>query len=142
MERTSRTTVWMLIAIGLCMMVVGLVHDAVNTPVHVAAASGMVVVFGLLAVFSITLLPGIPHGFSILTLTVMAGIVASILLWIPFDYYALTGVEFVSAGLLFAWFIVYARMISAYGAADHDETDDDETDHGALLPSRSSNASS
>lgn len=113
-RRRRRAVSGMLVAIGVCMMVVGLVHDAVNTPVHVGAASGMVVVFGLLAAFSLTLLPGIPRSFHVLTIGVVAGIAVSIVLWIPIGYYALTGVEFVSAGLLFAWFVVFARTIAAY----------------------------
>lgn len=114
LERRTGAVSWMLIVIGVCMMVAGLVHDAMNKTVHVGAASGMVVVFGLLAAFSLTMMPGIPRSFRVLTIGVMAGIVVAILLWIPIGYYALTGVEFVSAGLLFSWFIVYARTLEIY----------------------------
>ena len=48
------------------------------------------------------------------TFRVLGLLVVAILLWIPIGYYALTGVEFVSAGLLFSWFIVYARTLEIY----------------------------
>jgi hypothetical membrane protein len=118
LERRASTMAWGFAVIGLCMMVVGLVHDAVNTPVHIGAASGMVVAFALLAVFALTKLPGFPSSFKVFTLVVMAGIVVSIVLWIPLGYYALTGVEFISAGLLFSWFIVFARTVSNYAQRD------------------------
>lgn len=39
---------------------------------------------------------------------IAAGIVVSILLWIPIGYYNLTGMELVAASLLFAWLLVYS----------------------------------
>lgn len=119
LDRRTAAVTWGFVVIGLCMMIVGLVHDAVNTPVHVAAASGMVVMFALIAVFAMTQLPGFRAGFTTLTLGVMAGIAVSILLWVPLDYYALTGVELISAGLLFSWLIVFARTISIYAQREH-----------------------
>ena len=39
---------------------------------------------------------------------------ASVVLWIPIGYYNLTGMEFIAAGLLFAWLTVFVRMSAAY----------------------------
>ncbi|XPP25484.1 MAG: DUF998 domain-containing protein [Leucobacter sp.] len=122
-RRRARTISWLLIAIGALMCVVGLVHDEVNTVVHVGAASGMVVVFGLLAVFTLSVAPELPRSFAALTAIVLAGIIASAVLWVPVGYLNLTGVEFVSAGLLFTWFVVYARTISAYALGPTVETE-------------------
>lgn len=112
-RRVSAIT-WLFTAIGLMMCVAGLIHDALNSFVHVGAASGMVVAFGLVAVLSLFALPGLPHEYRVLTVAVLAGVVVSIVLWIPVGYYNLTGVEFVSAGLIFSWFIVFSRVIAAY----------------------------
>lgn len=116
--RRTAITAWLFIAIGIMMCIAGLVHDAVNSFVHVGAASGMVVAFGLLAIFTLFGLPGLPHGYRALTIGVLLGTVVAILLWIPLGYYNLTGVEFISAGLIFAWFIVFTRIVGAY--AEHD----------------------
>lgn len=112
--RRARTATGLFIAIGLLLCVTGLVHDAVNTAVHVGAASGMVVMFGALAVFALVALPGFPNGFRTLTVGVLIGILIAILLWIPIGYYNLTGVEFIAAGLIFAWFILFTRTLSAF----------------------------
>lgn len=105
---------WLFAGIGLLMMVVGLVPDAVNFAVHVGAASGMVVVFGAFAYVSLSRLPGVPREFAAFTAIVVLGIIASVVLWIPIGYYNLTGMEFIAAGLLFAWLTVFVRMSAAY----------------------------
>jgi hypothetical protein len=38
----------------------------------------------------------------------------AVLLWVPIHYYNLTGMEFIAAGLLFAWLTVFVRAIAAY----------------------------
>lgn len=118
LDRRAAAVLWGFIVIGVSMMVVGLVHDAVNKQIHVTGAAGMVVTFGLLAIFLLTLLPGVPTSFKMLTLAVMAGVVVSIVLWIPIGYYALTGVEFITAGLLFSWLIVFSRVVTNYAQGD------------------------
>lgn len=117
-RRRARTIAWLLVAAGLLMCVAGLVHDQVNTAVHVGAASGMVVAFGLLGIFTLAAVPQLPGSFLVLTVLTLAGIVVSAILWIPVGYLNLTGVEFVSAGLLFTWFTVYARTLSAYAQGE------------------------
>ncbi|PPG38758.1 DUF998 domain-containing protein [Pseudoclavibacter sp. RFBA6] len=106
---------WLLGGIGICMIGVGLVPDAVNKPLHVAFAAGMVVLFGAFALGALRFIHGLPRELRIFTLVVMAGIVFAILLWEPIRYYSLAGMEFISAGLLFAWLIVFTRAADAYG---------------------------
>lgn len=106
---------WLLILIGVFMMVVGFVHDAVNSFVHVGAATGMTIAFAVLAVFTLIKLPGLPFGYFALSIGVMAGIIAAIPLWIPIGYYNLTAVEMIAAGLLFSWLVVFGRTVTIYG---------------------------
>lgn len=105
---------WLFAGIGLCMMVVGLVPDNVNVFVHVGAATGMVIVFSVFLFFTLRRMPDVPRDFTVFSIGVVAGIVVAALLWIPIGYYNLTGVEFVAAGLLFAWLTLFVRMASVY----------------------------
>ena len=101
--------------IGVLHAIVGLVPDAVNFAVHVGSASGMVVLFVVYATVALRRLPGVPKDFGGFTVGIVVGIAVSILLWIPIGYYNLTGMEFIAAGLLFAWLMVFVRMATVYG---------------------------
>lgn len=101
--------------IGVLLAIVGLVPDAVNFAVHVGSASGMVVLFVVYATVALRRLPGVPKDFGGFTVGIVVGIAVSILLWIPIGYYNLTGMEFIAAGLLFAWLMVFVRMATVYG---------------------------
>lgn len=101
--------------IGVLLAIVGLVPDAVNFAVHVGSASGMVVLFVVYATVALRRLPGVPKDFGGFTVGIVVGIAVSILLWIPIGYYKLTGMEFIAAGLLFAWLMVFVRMATVYG---------------------------
>lgn len=110
----ARVFAWLLAGIGLCLMVAGLVPDAVAFPVHVGAASGMVVLFGVLVGCLAALVPGISHEVSAFSVVAVTGILVAVALWVPIGYYNLTGAEFVIAGLLFAWLVVFVRGARAY----------------------------
>lgn len=107
---------WLFAGIGICMIGVGLVPDAVNKPVHVAAAAGMVVLFAVFSFGALRFIPGLPRDLLVFTVIVAVGIVVAILLWVPIGYYSLAGMEFIAAGLLFAWLLVFARSAETYGA--------------------------
>ena len=116
-QRRARLFAWLLAVIGLCLMVAGFVPDAVAFPVHVGAASGMVVVFGVLVGCLLTLVPGIGRDIAVFSVLVVGGIVVAVALWVPIDYYNLTGSEFIIAGLLFAWLMLFVRQVRAYADA-------------------------
>jgi len=118
--RRARLFAWLLAVIGLCLMIAGFVPDAVAFPVHVGAASGMVLVFGVLVTCLLTMVPGISRDVAVFSVLVVVGIVGAVALWVPVDYYNLTGSEFIIAGLLFAWLMVFVRATRAYAdAATH-----------------------
>ena len=113
--RLVRLLSWLFACIGVLLAIVGLVPDAVNFAVHVGSASGMVVLFVVYATVALRRLPGVPKDFGGFTVGIVVGIAVSILLWIPIGYYNLTGMEFIAAGLLFAWLMVFVRMATVYG---------------------------
>ena len=115
--RKVRILTWLFAGIGVCMMIVGLVPDAVAFPVHVGAGSGMVVVFAAFSFYFFGSVPGLPREVLGLTLLVMVGVVIALLLWVPIGYYSLAGMEFVAAGLLFAWLLAFVRAVAAYAEA-------------------------
>mgnify|MGYP000904797261 CR=1 FL=1 len=107
---------WLFAGIGVLLAIAGLVPDAVNIVIHVGSASGMVVLFVVFATVALRSLPGVPKDFIAFTVGVVIGIAVSIALWIPIGYYNLTGMEFIAAGLLFAWLMVFVRMVTVYGS--------------------------
>lgn len=113
-SRLPSLVAWLFAVIGVCLAVVGLVPDAVNKAIHVGAASGMVVVFATTVILLVVRLPGLDLSFRGLSVGVLLGIVVSVLLWIPFDYYNLTGVEFAAAGLIFVWLVLFVRTLDSY----------------------------
>lgn len=116
-DRLVRLLSWLFACIGVLLAIVGLVPDAVNFAIHVGSASGMVLLFVIFAVVALRSLPGVPKDFGGFTVGIVIGIAVSILLWIPIGYYNLTGMEFIAAGLLFAWLMVFVRMATVYGSA-------------------------
>ncbi|MDR2996785.1 MAG: DUF998 domain-containing protein [Microbacterium sp.] len=110
----TRQLSWLFAGIGICLMIAGLVPDAVSFPIHVGAASGMVVLFGVFVFCALRFLPGLPKEVSGFSLLVIIGIVVAIALWIPIGYYNLTGMEFIAAGLLFAWLLYFVRAMGVY----------------------------
>ena len=114
---------WLFAGIGICLIVAGSVTDAVNRPVHVGVATGMTVVFAVFVVLSLRFLPGLPREIAGLSLFVVIGILVAVVLWVPIGYFNLTGVEFIAAGLLFAWLLVFARAIDAYAVGDGGSVD-------------------
>lgn len=114
-DRLVRVLSWLFACIGVLLSIVGLIPDAVNFAVHVGSASGMVVLFVVFATVALRSLPGVPRDFGGFTVGIVIGIAVAILLWIPIGYYNLTGMEFIAAGLLFAWLMVFVRMATVYG---------------------------
>lgn len=113
----ARLFAWLIAVIGLCLMLAGFVPDAVAFPVHVGSASGMVVVFGVLVGCLLRLVPGISRDVLVFSVLVVGGIVVAVALWVPVGYYNLTGAEFIIAGLLFAWLMLFVRATRAYAEA-------------------------
>lgn len=122
-DKLVRLLTWLFAGIGVLLAVAGFVPDAVNFVVHVGAASGMVLMFVVFAAVALRRLPGIPRDFVVFTIAVVIGIVVSILLWIPVGYYNLTGMEFIAAGLLFAWLMVFVRTAHVYAGPEMQQAD-------------------
>lgn len=117
-RRRTAVFSWLFGVVGICLMIAGLVPDATNTALHVGAASGMVVVFGAYVIGVLRSLPGLSRDFEVFSVASLAGILVGIVLWVPIGYYNLTGTELVVAGILFAWLLVFVRMLSAYARGE------------------------
>ncbi|MBO3662996.1 DUF998 domain-containing protein [Microbacterium stercoris] len=135
--KTPRTIAWIFTGIGVCMMTAGWVPDATNFAVHVGAASGMVVFFGALTFVVLRDVPDLPREMVAFTYVVIAGIIVAVLLWIPVGYYNLTGMELVSAGLLFSWLIEFTRSAESYAGSPRREAVDASTQRKASAPAGS-----
>lgn len=112
--RRVRLFSWLYAGIGIFMSIAGIVTDGMNFPFHVAAATSMTLTVGVFVYFALRYLPGLPRDITVFSLLVLAGTAVAVLLWVPVHYYNLTGMEFIAAGLMFAWLIVFVRAIAAY----------------------------
>ena len=117
-RRRAPVLTWLFAGIGICLVVAGSMPDGVSRPLHIAAATGLTLVFAVFAVLSLRFLPGLPREIAGLSLFVVIGILVAVVLWLPVGYLNLTGVEFIAAGLLFAWLLAFVRAIDAYALGD------------------------
>ncbi|MDL9978442.1 DUF998 domain-containing protein [Microbacterium sp. ASV49] len=113
-EKRVRLFAWVYAGIGIGMAVAGSVPDDVSFPTHVSAATGMVVMVGIFVFLAFRYLPGLPRDVAVFSLLALAGVVVAVVLWVPIGYYNLTGMEFIAAGLLFAWLTVFVRAMEVY----------------------------
>lgn len=118
-SRGSRWVGLLLALIGACMTLTGLVRVDVAEWLHIAFASGMVVVFIVLCAALPRLAPRLPAAVHLVSAAMVAGTIVALVLWVPVGYYNFTGFEFAASGLIFVWLSVFVRAIEA-AAADRD----------------------
>lgn len=99
--------------IGVLLATVGAVSVNANMLLHNTAASGMGLVFVVLACALPTLLPGLPRPFLLLNYLMVAGVLGSTVLFLNVGYYNFTGYELVATGLVLVWLIVFVRNTAA-----------------------------
>lgn len=107
-----------ILLIGLLLAMVGLVTVNANMLVHNAAASGLGLVFVVVACALPMLLPGLPRAFLLLNYLMVLGVLGSTVLFLQVGYYNFTGYELVATGLVLVWLIVFVRNIAAVRADD------------------------
>lgn len=98
---------------GFALAGVGLVPVNVNLIVHNSFATGMLVVIVLMMAGAGWLLRGLPWQISAMTYGFLAAIVASVVLFMPVQYFNLTALELIAFALVFSWVSVFIRMLSA-----------------------------
>ncbi|MGN6427578.1 MAG: DUF998 domain-containing protein [Leifsonia sp.] len=101
-----------LILVGAFLACVGLFPVNRFFLLHNTVATGMAVVFCLLAIGIRWAMPGLPRAFVWLGWVFMAVIVA-VAVFFAVGYYNLTAVELVAAVLIFSWIIVFLRITVA-----------------------------
>jgi hypothetical protein len=112
--RLVRLFSWLFAAMGIFMSIAGVVTDGMSFPAHVAAATSMTVTVGVIVFFALRCLPELPRDIAVFSILVLAGTAIAVFLWVPIHYYNLTGMEFIAAGLMFAWLTAFVRAIAAY----------------------------
>ncbi|WP_426625418.1 hypothetical protein ACPPVW_04975 [Leifsonia sp. McL0607] len=103
-----------LIIVGAMLACVGLFPVNRFFLLHNTAATGMAVVFCLLAIGIRWMMPHLPPAFYVLG-WVFIGVIVLVALFFAVGYYNLTAVELVAAVLIFSWIIVFLRITVAAG---------------------------
>jgi hypothetical membrane protein len=106
-----------LIIVGAMLACVGLFPVDRFFLLHNTAATGMAVVFCILAVGIRWMMPHLPRTFYVLG-WVFIGVIVLVALFFAVGYYNLTAVELVAAVLIFSWIIVFLRITVATGSDD------------------------
>ena len=104
-----------IIIMGMMLAVVGLVPVTLSLLVHNLAAMGMGVMFLLLLVVGPWLLRGLPWAYTISSVGFLGATVA-VVVGHMIGYFGLTALEILFVVLIFAWFSVLIRFLSAVEA--------------------------
>ena len=107
-----------LLIIGTMLACVGLFPVDRFFLLHNTAATGMAVVFCVLAVGIRWAMPHLPRTFYLLGWAFI-GVIALVTLFFAVGYYNLTAVELVAAVLIFSWIIVFLRVSVAARSDRH-----------------------
>ncbi|WP_306231679.1 DUF998 domain-containing protein [Agrococcus beijingensis] len=118
--RSARWVGRLLAAIGLCMVLTGLVRVDIAEWLHIGFASSMVVLFCVLCVGLPRFAPRLPKAIHVVSIAMVIGTVAALALWVPVGYYNFTGFEFAACGLIFVWLSAFIRAIDA-ATADRED---------------------
>jgi hypothetical protein len=103
----------LIMVIGVAFMFVGLFPVDKLLILHNIGAQGLFIGFGLLVILVPILTKVFSRGFQI-TSFVFAGLTLwAVLLFQPFGYYNLTGLEIMAIALVFVWLILFVRTTAA-----------------------------
>lgn len=102
----------LLMAVGVALALVGLFNYEDYLTIHNIAASGMGLLFIMLAAALPKLIPGLDASFYSATYALLTGLVLAIVLFVS-GIFNLTAFELVCAGIIFCWFIVFVRQVAA-----------------------------
>ncbi|WP_345801146.1 DUF998 domain-containing protein [Microbacterium sp. AZCO] len=109
-QKSPRTVSTVFVVMGIMLAFVGIVPVDVNLVVHNLSATGMALVFVGLLIAAPRVFAGMPRTFFITSWAFLAGIVASIALFIA-TYFGLTAFEIIVFVLIFAWISVFIRFL-------------------------------
>lgn len=102
-----------LIGVGVCLVGIGLapVHTMTNLHTAFVWVAAFLMVFMMLG--SPLWIPYFPASFYIMSYGAIVVMVGASYLWFGLNYYNLTALELVAAGVLFGWLVVLIRNIDA-----------------------------
>ncbi|NYE96156.1 hypothetical protein FHU41_002406 [Psychromicrobium silvestre] len=132
---------WSLVLLGILAAGVGLVPVDVAMPLHNTSAIGMILVFVVIIVCLPWWVPSFPRSFFVTSWVLLAGAGFSVLLFFPFGYYNLTGMELVTTAIIFGWLVLFIRNIAALVEDSEDLEHADSSSTRDSLPNRDSSMS-
>lgn len=110
--RTPKFMSWGFIIAGFSLAGIGAVPVSWSVLIHNTFAAGTLLVLLGLMVLSAWLLWGLPWQFMVTSYGFVLGLVLTVLLWQPVQYFGLTAMELVAFALVFAWVSLLIRMLS------------------------------
>ncbi|WP_082513513.1 MULTISPECIES: DUF998 domain-containing protein [unclassified Leifsonia] len=109
-----------LILMGILLACVGLFPVDENLQIHNISATGMAIIYVVMALSLRALIPSMPRVFLLLGYIFVAVIVVLAIFFIT-GYYNLTAVELIAFVLIFAWVIVFLRSTGSIAPASSTE---------------------
>lgn len=103
----------MLSLTGVALACVGIFPFDDFLTIHNIAASGMAVIFISMIISLKKLVPFFDPSFYVASFSMLFAILVTVGLFI-FQYFNLTALELVAAGVIFSWFIMFIRQISTF----------------------------
>jgi hypothetical protein len=103
----------LMMVIGVAFMFVGLFPVDKLLIMHNIGAQGLFIGFGLLVISVPILTKVFSRSFQITSIIFFALTLWSVLLFKPFGYYNLTGLEIIAIALVFVWLILFVRTTAA-----------------------------
>jgi branched-subunit amino acid transport protein len=99
--------------IGAFLAGTGLIPVDLFMPLHNGLATSMTAVYTVLVLRAHAWLPGLGRTFYAAGYAMLAAAVLSVLLWYPLAYYNMTAMEFVVAGVILSWVVLFTRNVAA-----------------------------
>ncbi len=111
---TRATTIRLVLAaIGVALAFVGIFVVDKYPVLHVASATGMTVIFGLLIIALPWMMPGYSKAFFVISYILLAALIGAAWLFLGVGYFNLTALEMVAFAIIFTWLVLFVRQIAA-----------------------------
>ncbi|GAA1330515.1 hypothetical protein GCM10009592_20900 [Brachybacterium rhamnosum] len=119
----------LLSAVGVLVALVALVSRDVSVTWHDVIAQTLVVVFGALLVVTPVLLRRMPGGLLPVTITAFALLVAITVMFVEVRYLNMTAFEMGAAAIVYAWLLLFIRIVSAAADGAEEARAEDAQEH-------------
>lgn len=104
---------WLLVILGICLSLVGLVPVDVSVPAHNTAAMSMMLIFAAITLGLPFWIKEIPKTFFGTSYTLLGVLLLAVVLYFPLGYYNLTALELAAGAIIFGWLVIFIRTVAA-----------------------------